>query len=70
MMFHRVSKDAFYDHVIKSREAATRNGLTTARRKDTSDTKTQRISYEVNGIPNAQAVKHAIEDAPRYYVLR
>ena len=70
MMFMRVTKPAFYDAVRKLQNAARRNEQTFNRRESTTDSDTLRISYEVNGVPNAQAVKHAAESAPRFYVLK
>ncbi len=70
MMFMKVTQDAFYTHVNKLRAAAQANGHTFNRRVSDSEC-TQQITYEVNGIPNAQAVKPAMEPKTiKYYVLR
>ena len=65
MMFLRATKHAFYSHVGKARTAARKNNQTFNRRDERA-----RVTYEVNGLPTAQAVLATGSLTAKYYVLR
>jgi hypothetical protein len=72
MMFQRVTRSTFYDRVDALRIAADTNGHTFNRRESEGKSGLHRVTYECNGIANAQAVMNALplDAQPKYYVLQ